>query len=53
MRSRSDRMGTVGVDEAAGTGAIRTGAGDRGLGAHGGVIAHREDGLRAPPGPKS
>ena len=51
-RSRSDGMGTVGIDEAAGAGLIKTGTGGRGLGARGGVIARRADGLGPPPGPK-
>ena len=51
-RSRSDGMGTVGIDDAAGAGAKTTDAGGRGGGARGGVIARRADGLGAPPDPK-
>ena len=49
--SRSDEIGTVGANEAAGAGVIATGSVGRGRGARGGVIAPPADGLGAPPGP--
>ena len=48
----TDGMGIVGTDEATGAGAIPTGAGGRGRGTRGGVIARRTYGLGAPSGPK-
>ena len=50
-QSRSDGIGTVGTDEAAGAGVTAVGGAGRGRGAPGGVLAHLADGRGAPPGP--
>ena len=47
--SRSDGIGTVGIDEAAGAGVAAVSGPGRGRGTRGGVLARLADGLGAPP----
>ena len=51
-RSRSDGIGTVGTDEAAGAGVAAVGGTGRGRKTRGGVLARLADGRGAPPGAK-
>ena len=50
--SRSDGIGTVGTDEAAGAGVAAVGGPGRGRETRGGVLARLADGRGVPPGPR-